>query len=134
LSAELNLELLNGNWALVSASLMVICAMYLLHEGIARWPVRRKQFTVGMRLATAMFITGLGGLIRSAETWRWRVMGGDPDDLDQMLISIGGLLAAIGFLCMIREISTRLFGQLPWLITLAAMALFTVISLVWRLA
>lgn len=128
MTGEFNLELLNGNWSIAALALMVICAMYLMHEMAARrvfgwrW---RSRLTTGMRVAAALLTLSFGIFMRSIETWRWRVSGGEIADLNQVVLQIGGIIAIIGFLCAIRELSLRLFGRAPWMWTLAAMVIFS---------
>lgn len=135
----MNLELLNGNWTIVSASLMVICVAYLWHESSARETFRRSKgrngrtrFTQGMRVAVAMLTTSLGVLIRSAETWRWRVGGGELRDLDQGWLTVGGVIAVVGFLCAIRELSEPLYGRQPWIWTMTVMVIFNLATVILR--
>lgn len=136
MSDELNLEMLNGNWSIVSASLMVICIGYLWHETSARETFRRKtnrtRWTQGMRVAIAVLTLSTGVFIRSAETWRWRVAGGLPGDLSQMVLNLGGIVAVIGFLCAIRELSEPLWGRGPWVWTVAVMALYNLATVIVR--
>lgn len=135
LSAEFSLELLNGNWGIAASALIVICSMYLWHELRARHisPFgARLRFTPGMRVAVATLAMSLGILIRSAETWRWRVTGGGLENLSQLWLNIGGIIGVVGFLCLIRELSTRLYGRGPWLWSLVAMTLFTLASIARR--
>lgn len=141
MSGELNLELLNGNWAIASASLMVICFGYLWHESSARETLLRMDWrnrpagtrvTQGMRVAVALFAASLGILIRSVETWRWRFFGGDIADLSQGWLMLGGVIAVIGFLCAIREISQPLYGRGPWVWTLVVVVIFNILTIAAR--
>lgn len=130
MSDGFSLELLNGNWSIAALALMVICALYLRHELLARRILpfgSRTRLTDGIKIAMATFATSTGIFIRSAETWRWRTFGGE---LDQGLLMGGGIVAVIGFLCLIREKSLPLFGRAPWLCTLAAMVLYSLISVI----
>lgn len=132
MTSELNLELLNGNWAIAAAALMLICAVYLWHEFRARRILpfgERRRLTDGIKIAIAVLTMSLGILIRSAETWRWRVFGGD---LDHGWLSVGGFIAVVGFLCLIREKSRPLFGTGPWAWTLVAMLAFSIGTLIVR--
>ena len=136
MSNEFVLQLLNGAWAIVSASLMVICAMYLQHETRARHILpfgERRRLTDGMRVAIAACTMSLGVFLRSIETWRWRMAGRGLDDLSQPMLQAGGLIAVIGFLCLIRELSHRLYGRGPWATTLLALGVFIAISLIGRM-
>lgn len=81
-----------------------------------------------MRVAAALFTLSLGIFIRSMEVWRWRMAGGAMADLNQLVLMIGGVVAVVGFLCAIRELSLRLFGRGPWVWTLVAMVVFSIIS------
>lgn len=147
MSGELNLELLNGNWSIASASLMLICCTYLWHEVSTRSDQTvghqdradagtgvRATFTKGMRVAIAVLTISLGVLIRSVETWRWRVFDGgvSPNDLSQLWLNIGALLAVIGFLCAIREISQPLYGRGPWVWTLVVVVIFNILTIAAR--
>ena len=129
------LELLNGNWGIAATSLAIICAIYLIHESAARglpswhW---RKRLTMGMRVAIAMLTLSVGVSIRSVEVWVWRVVSSDLADLSQFWLIFGGVIALIGFLCCIREISRPLYGNGPWIWTLVTMAAFTIWSVARR--
>lgn len=132
MTPEFNLELLNGNWGIASLALAVICCFYFTHE----WRARRRErtkVTQGMRIAVAVFTMSGGVFIRSAEVWRWRFGGGDLRDLSQDWLTLGGVIAIVGFLCAIREISSPLYGRAPWLLTLAAMVIFNAGSMMHRL-
>jgi len=125
---EFILEVQNGNWGIAAAGLAVICGFYLAHEGIALrvwgwgW---RDRLTQGMRNAVAIGTASAGVSIRSVAAYLWRFGGGEIKDLSQTWILIGGIIAVIGFLCIIREISKPLYGNGPWIWTLATMAIFT---------
>lgn len=130
---EFNLELLNGNWGIAALSLMIICAVYFRHEARARRILpfgSRTRLTDGIKVAMGLFTMSAGILIRSAETWRWRIFGGD---LSQGLLTLGGILAVIGLLCLIREKSQPLFGRAPWVCTLIAMIVFSIGSAVHQI-
>lgn len=126
------LELLNGNWGIAASSLAIICAIYLIHEtrarGMPSWEWRKK-ITMGMRVAIALLTLSAGVAIRSVEVYVWRVASGDLPDLSLVWLVIGGSVALVGFLCCIREISKPLYGNGPWIWTLATMAVFTVGSI-----
>ena len=130
------LELLNGNWGIACTSLTVICIMYLVHETVARdmpsWEWREK-FTVGMAMASGLGVAAFGVAFRSVEVYFWRIFSnGDLIELHQPRLLIGGGIALVGFLMLIRTISSRLYGNRPWVWTLAAMAVFTAGSIVNR--
>lgn len=130
------LEVLNGNWSLAAIALTIICAIYLLHELAAEFAKSgrgdlswRARLTLGMRVALAVMTLSVGVAIRSLEVTRWRIMdGGDPSKLNQAWLGVGGTMALLGFLCCIREISKPLYGDRPWLYTLAAMVIYTAVS------
>lgn len=130
------LELLNGNWGIACTSLTIICTIYLIHETLARdlpsWEWREK-FTVGMAVAAGLGIAAFGIALRSAEVYFWRaITNGDLVELRQSNLIIGGSIALVGFLMLIRIISSRLYGNRPWLWTLLAMSVFTAGSIVNR--
>jgi len=131
LNTEAILEIQNGDWGIAAAALAVICGFYLAHETVARkawgW-TWRQRWTQGMRNAVAIGTMAMGVAIRSAAAWAWRNSGGDLKDLSQTWLLIGGVIAVVGFLCVIREISKPLYGNAPWLWTLAAMVVFTLFS------
>lgn len=136
MKAEISLEFLNGNWMIASASLMVICIFYLGHELLSRdsflpGAERRHatRMTQGMRVATSVLTMSFGVFIRSVETWRWRAWGGGLNDLNQQTLLIGGVIAVIGFLCAIRELSAPLYGRGPWVWTVVAMMIFNAVTL-----
>lgn len=131
MTTEFILGLLNGNWAIASLALTVICCIYLRHEIVAR--LRRPTWiTQGMRMAAALGIMSLGIFIRLVEAWRWLAGGGDLRDLSLNWLMFGGLIAIVGFLYAIREISEPLYGRAPWLCTLIAMMIFTTGSVAYR--
>lgn len=139
MTPEFNLELLNGNWGIASLALAIICGIYLRHEVTARRQrhsseplLSRSRLTLGMRIAVALFTLSLGIFIRSAETWRWRFGGGAIIDLNQGWLILGDMIAVLGFLCAIREISEPLYGRAPWICTLIALVLFNVASVAHR--
>lgn len=122
------LETLNGNWGIAAAALAVICAIYLIHEGIAYrvfgrgW---RDRLTRSMRIMSGVLAVSVGVGISSIEKARWRMFGGDIHNLSKTWLLIGGVLALVGFLCLVREISKPLYGNGPWIWTLVAMACYT---------
>lgn len=133
MNPSFTLELINGNWGIAAFALMVICMLYLKHELTARHILPfgdRTRLTDGIKIAMAIFTMSSGIFIRSLETWRWRLFGGD---LDQLWLIVGGTLAVVGFLCLIREMSGPLFGRAPWLCTLAVMVLYSLISAIHRI-
>jgi len=129
------LEVLNGNWAISAASLTVICVIYLVHEAIAHkvfghgW---RSRLNRSMRVMLGVMALSLGVAIRSAEVTAWRLRSGYLVDLSQFWLVIGGVVALIGFICTIREISKPLYGNGPWVWTLVAMAIYTAGWSIWR--
>lgn len=132
MTGEFGLELLNGNWGIASLALMAICAIYFVHEVVARKVRWRSGLTPGMRLAAALFTLSLGVFMRSIETWRWILLGDSITDLNQVVLQIGGIVAVVGFLCAIRELSVRLFGRAPWIWTLIAMVIFSAASVFFQ--
>lgn len=139
MTPEFNLEVLNGNWGIASLALMMICFIYLGNELIARRQrhsgaplLSRSRLTLGMRIATALLTLSLGIFVRSAETWRWRFGGGHLDDLNQGWLVMGDVIAVVGFLCAIREISGPLYGRAPWVSTLVILVVFNIWSVIHR--
>lgn len=128
-------EALNGNVGIAALSLTIICAIYLVHQTIALktwgrdW---RRRATAAMRLAAAVMTLSIGAGIRSAEVVRWRMTGGAIGDLRQGVLTIGTVVALVGFLCCIREISKPLYGDGPWVWTLVTMILYSVVLGIWR--
>lgn len=123
------LELLNGNAGIASVALVILCILYLSHETLAlgvreAWHWESLQ-SRRIRVACAIMILSLGSSIRSWEIVRWRMAGSLPDGLDHRAITTGAVVALIGFLWLIREISKPLFGNAPWLCVLGAMMLYT---------
>lgn len=132
MNEDFSLELLNGNWGIAAASLMVICALYLQHEFRSRRIVpfgQRRRFTDGMRVSISIFALSLGIFIRSATTLRWLISGGE---LNQLWLTIGGVIAIAGFLCAIREFSQKFYGRGPWIWTLVVMVGFTISAVAYR--
>lgn len=135
MTLEFTLEVLNGNWGIVGLALAIICAAYLMHEFRARRILpfgRRSRLTDGIRMAVALFMLSAGVFIRSAESWRWRFTGAHLGDLNQVPLTIGDIVAVIGFLCALREISRNLFGWAPWFWTIVALVIFNVGSAVHK--
>lgn len=136
MNAKFVLEVQNGNWSIVAAGLGLVCLIYYIHETIALrvwgWDWR-SRLTPGMRNAIALGTLSLGVCIRSTAIYLWRAGGGDINDLSETWILIGGIVAVVGFLCTIREISRPLYGNAPWLWTLAVMVLFTVAVVGFRI-
>lgn len=139
MTPEFNLELINGNWGIASLALALICGIYLRHEILARQLrhsgaplLSRSRVTLGMRIAIALLTLSVGIFIRSAETWRWRMSGAPISDLSQGWLVMGDVIAVVGFLCAIREISSPLYGRAPWVCTLVAMVIFNVASVAYR--
>lgn len=129
--SEYNLELINGNWAISALALAIICAAYLRHEWMARryYPEPDERFTVGMRMALALIVLAVGSFIRSLVLFEWFHTGTMVETLSNVWMIVGGSIALTGFLMVIRQLSVRIFGQGPWLITLIIMGLFTSVSL-----
>lgn len=126
------LEVINGDWALLSFSLMLVCLGYLYHElntrkmwrelgshGYAVWRWRL-DWTTGMRVSSAIATLSAGILITRATIYIWRTMYGAGDFGKGQLLSLtfGAAVGAIGFLCAIREISLPLYGRCPWIATM----------------
>lgn len=129
------LELVNGTWGIASASLAVICAIYLLHEGVAYRILKRggrARITRPMRVMLGVLTLAVGVAVRSLEVTAWRMRSGELADLSQFWLIFGSCIALVGFLCLIREISQPLYGAGPWAWTLAAMALYTLGWSIWR--
>lgn len=130
---DILLELLNGNTGIVTLSLTVICIVYLVHETIAlgipaAWDWR-SQSTRRMRLALAIMTFAVGIGIRSAEVTRWRMDGAIQDELSQSWLTFGSAVAMLGALCIIRELSKPLWGDGPWIWTLAVMFFYTIAAM-----
>ena len=135
--SEFLLEVLNGNWGISAVALAVISGLYVGHEtlalGIGIWDWR-KEASRRMRLALAVFTLSLGVGIRSIEVTRWRMMGAASGELSQLWLTAGSVLAVIGFLCCIREISKPLYGDGPWIWTLVSMVVYTAGAMALRFA
>lgn len=132
---EFLLEILNVNWGLAALALTIICGIYLAHEtlalGFSVWEWRSRA-SRRMRLALAIMTLSVGVAVRSIEVARWRAMGARPDDLDQVWLTVGSVVALVGFLCCIREISKPIYGDGPWIWTLVAMAFYTALVVALR--
>lgn len=118
-------EIMNGNAALAAVSLAVICTIYLAHETVALkvWGyLWRGRLSRGMRVAVAVMTLSVGIGLRSAEVMRWRMVGGEPR---LFWLTLGSIIATLGFLCCIREISKPLYGDGPWIWTLVTMTIYT---------
>lgn len=92
----------------------------------------RDRLTRSMRVMAGVFALSLGVAISSLEKSRWRMFGGDLPDLSKTALLVGGVLALVGFICTVREISKPLYGNAPWICTVVAMALYTVGSVAWQ--
>jgi hypothetical protein len=81
-----------------------------------------------MRVAAAVATLSTGAAIRSGEVVRWRWTSTDLADMSQTALVTGTVIAVVGFLCCIREISKPLYGDGPWIWTLVAMVLYAAIT------
>lgn len=130
------LQILNGEWSIAAAALSIICAIYLVHEGRAYHIMAvggRARLTRSMRVMLGIFTLSVGVCLRSVAVMAWRMSGGDLRDLSNTWLLVGAVIALVGFLCTIREISKPLYGNAPWLLTLLAMAVYTMAAVGWRL-
>lgn len=140
------LEVINGDWALESFALMLVCLGYLFHElnsrklwaelgshGFMFWRWRL-DWTVGMRVAAAIATLSSGIFITRSTIYIWRAIYGAGDfGMGQLIaLILGAALGAVGFLCAIREISMPLYGRCPWIATLAALLLTTAMMVLFR--
>lgn len=123
-------EMVNGAWIILATSMTVMSTVYLRHELIARGISR--PWTSGMRMAFALMILSFGVALSHFPLWEWRFSeGGAFGQWRIMLMAVGSLVGATGFLFANREISRQLYGDAPWMATAATVVLFfaaTVVS------
>lgn len=115
-------EVVNGNWAVLAFILILVCACYIKHEWFAN-----RVWTQGMGIAASIVLLSVGVCSTRAIVFIWRHFYGQTEFTDGQAIglSIGGAIGAAGFLILIRRISKPLFGDGPWIATLAVCSLFT---------
>lgn len=120
-------EVLNGNWAILCIVLLVVCVCYLVDESVAH----HKKWTIGMRAAFALLVLTIGiGTLRISEYVGWHLFGDiyHPNMMPWRMI--GGTVGTIGFLVAIKEFSSRLYGDLPWIVAVALCIGFTIFEIV----
>ncbi len=123
------LELLNGGGMVLAAFFLWWMTIYLLKES-----TRRKlraldwfgRLPPSMHLAVAIFVFDFGVVIWLAVRWTWRMFYGAADfgEAQIILLGIGSVVVIIGALCKIRAITRPDHGNWPWLMALAALAVF----------
>lgn len=111
------LELSNGIWTILAASLAIVCLFYLQHEIRARNALVRWRWTHGMRVAVSILTLSVGDAITRAMIFIWRhSYGGGPFTNAQFgVLTFGAIISTIGFACAIRELSEPLYGRGPWI-------------------
>jgi hypothetical protein len=123
------LEVINGDWALLSFILMLMCAFYLVHELLARHmaPWRTGKWAQGMRVATAIMAISAGVAITRVVIFWWRHFydASEFSHLQAAALIAGAAIGTVGFICAIREISHPLYGHWPWIVSMVLLAIMT---------
>lgn len=124
------LEVINGAWAMAALALFSVCVAYLIHEARARWPRKRFEVTLGMRVALSVGTISLGVLITRSMVWIWRVVyEAGTLSQDQMAVLVfGAAVGVAGFIFTIREYSRPLFGDLVWILSTIAIVLVAALT------
>lgn len=123
-------EMINGAWIILATSMMVMASVYLRHELIARgWS---RPWTSGMRVALALGILSFGVAISHFPIWEWRFSDGESSfgQWRVALMAAGASIGSMGFLFANREVSRRLYGDLPWMATAAVVVIFLAATIV----
>lgn len=130
------LEMLNGGAVTPELFWLVLLARYLTRESKRRGLQRFDWFSLppSMDLMLAIFIVDAGVWIRSVTIWVWRRFDGSGEfsSAQHMLLTIGGALIAIGYLCKIRALTRPDEGNGPWLVAMGCTVVVLVAMLVFR--
>jgi hypothetical protein len=136
LVAPILLQLFNGSEALLLGIFLLWALRYLWLETKRRglhwtdWFMMR--LPPPMALVVAILVNDSANWLRSIVIWDWRTFGkaGDFTRMQLFLLAIAGLVAITGVLCKIRAVTKPDYGNEPWLICLALVLIFVVISLI----
>lgn len=133
---SLFLEMLNGGAITPELIWLMLLAIYLSKESKRRNLNALDWFSLppSMDLILAVFISDFGVWLRSLTIWAWRRFDGAAEfnQAQQALLTFGGALIVVGFLCKIRALTAPDHGNLPWLISTAAAAAAIVALLLLR--
>lgn len=122
------LELLNGGGMVLAVFFLSWMAVYLFKESVRRKLGVRDwlgRLPPSMHLAVAIFVFDLGVVVFLAVVW-WRVFyaAADFSETQIVLLALGAVTIIVGALCKIRAITKPDHGNWPWLMALAALAVF----------
>ena len=133
------LELLNGAAAILQLFFLAALLRYLWIESRARglhfrdWILFRVP--AHMAFAWAVLITDVGGFGRAAAVWAWRRFYDSsapftPTLMVLFLLSV--VVFIVGTVFKIRALTDPVYGFRPWVLSLGAVTLFVVASLLTR--
>jgi hypothetical protein len=126
------LEVINSDWAIAALALALVSLFYFRHECIARGYPMRSRLTRGMRVSISVFTLSVGVCLTRAVIYIWRHVfhGAEFSELQTALLLTGGFIGLCGFVCAVREYSKPLYGNWPWIATIAAIFLMTIFNVV----
>lgn len=135
---DIGLELMNGNWSLLSFFAMVFIGYHLLDVTARRRVTLRQWLTdlpQSMQLAVALFTISLGIFLSRAPVWYWRfTTGGDPAHLSDIkeLLFLGGVCGCLGVICAVRVVTRPMLSHWPWIAALLTGLVYTTMTLAFR--
>lgn len=125
-SSAFFLEMLNGGALTPETLWLVLLGTYLVRESKDRGlnPFDWFHLPPSMDLIVAVFICDAGVQIRSLTIWYWRRFGGAGEftQVETFLLTLGGALIVMGYLCKIRAWTYPDHGNRPWLVAAASTA------------
>jgi hypothetical protein len=128
------LVIVNGNWGIEGIVLAVVAAAYLWrlsHVLKFNWHNWLFDLVPGMRVAIAIMAISIGVALTRGTIWIWSVIYVRGDFTPELLgvLLAGATIGAGGFLMAIVQIGVPLFGNMPWIMALCGMTIFTAASL-----
>lgn len=135
---NLPLELLNGGGMVVEFFFLGWMIRYLWNETTRRKLTWRTwlagHLPPSMNFAVSVIVFDIGVWIRSVDIWVWRRFFGAADFNQPMILILAGGAVAIllGSLCKVRAITKPDFGNVPWLVSAGATAVFVAASVIFR--
>lgn len=133
------LELFNGGSVLLEGLFLLWALRYLWLEArrrnlmlIARW----RNLPPSMSFIVAVIVFDFSSWLRSVVVWTWRRFydSGPFQDWHLYMLLVAGMIGTIGALCKIRAVTKPDYGSEPWLICLALVLVFVVVSIAARIA